>query len=126
MKILFLTIRFIKEFYQLFVIILIILIVYFIVNYRENSFEKHIEFTKGKIFRIGPCARISKCVEYEYYVYGKKYENNESITNEKVKIDSCFEKEWTIAFDKTYPQYSKIIGFREGEVDTVKHLIKNW
>lgn len=118
--------NFFKDYYQLFIIIFIIIIAYFANNYRENSLKSHIAYTKGRIIRIGPCARLIKCVEYEYFVNGKRYENSYGIENVKVKIDSCFEKEWTIAFDKTYPQYSKIIGFREGEVDTVKHLIKNW
>ena len=116
--------NFIKEYYQIFIIVIGVGVFYLYGNLRHKSLNNHIAYTKGKIFRIGPCARIAKCVEYEYHVNGIKYQSSESITNEKIKLDSCFYKEWTIAYDSTYPEQSRIIGFRIGQKDTVKYLIK--
>jgi len=98
--------------------------VYFYGFYRENSLNKNIKYTRGKIFRIGTVARSGKCVEYEYFVNGKKYHGAESITGENVCLtDSCIKRIWTIGFDSTFPEHSTIIGFREGEVDTVWKFI---
>ncbi len=119
-------INFFKNWYQVFLLLLGFGLLYMYGTMQVKSLDRNTAYTKGKIIRIGPCARNGNCVEYKYFVNRFEYHGSESITGEKVHLDSCFEKEWTIGFDSLHPRNSKIIGFRIGEVDTVKHLIKNW
>jgi len=97
------------KYYSLSVLLVILgLLVYFYLYNQQRDIDNNLGTTNGKIIEYKVYVVQSGWeVKYEYYVFGKKYEDFGAIGKYKIKID--LSKDYVVEYSTKDPSISRII-----------------